>query len=61
MSIAIATTVEIIHCRRHGYVVMWGKCAHGLPHRFREDAEQHAQALRDAEDWDTQGWLGKAR
>lgn len=49
---------EIIQCRRHGYVVMWFGQAHGLPHVYREDAEQHAQALRDAEDWDSVTWRG---
>jgi len=55
---ATATSVEIIHCPRHGYVVMWFGQAHGLPHRFREDAEQHAQALREAEHWDEAQWRG---
>ncbi len=59
MTATTRTTVEIIHCPRHGYVVMWFGQAHGLPHVKAEDAEQHAQALRDAEDWDKaqrRGW-----
>jgi len=58
MSVASVTHVTIIDCPRHGYVVMWGLCAHGLPHQHREDAEQHAQALREAEDWDRAEWKG---
>jgi hypothetical protein len=52
------TDVQITHCPRHGYVVMWFGQAHGLPHVKPEDAEQHAQALRDAEDWDKAQWRG---
>ncbi len=58
MSVASVTHVEIIRCRRHGHVVIWFGQAHGLPHVKAEDAEQHAQALRDAEDWDKAEWRG---
>lgn len=51
-------TVEILYSPTFGgWLVAWAGVIHGGVHFQREDAEQHADALRHAEDWDTALWL----
>jgi hypothetical protein len=49
-------TVEITPDFGGGWVVRWLGTQHGGTHSRREDAEAHAEELRQAPAWDRQAW-----
>jgi hypothetical protein len=50
-------TVEITSECGGGWVVIWYGTQHGGVHSRREDAEGHADELRQAPAWDRQQWM----
>lgn len=54
-------TVTVVRTDRFGgaWVVVWEGVMHGLPHYQQQDAERHADTLRDATDAERRTWIGQ--
>lgn len=52
-----AVTVERTELQGGGWIVKWFGVWHGGVHYNETDAHNHAQGLREAEDWDRIAWL----
>jgi hypothetical protein len=57
----LAVTVEETDRFGGGWVVRWGSAIHGGVHFDRQTAEDHADRLRHAEDWDRAAWIDRHR